>query len=95
LSKPSGAGKLREFTNLPGKEKILEMTERKFTQSQQNGRHRTRVTLRHGEVIALCRCWRSDRFPLCDGSHKEKQDNKGPAIIISDCDTPFRNGQGD
>ncbi|VDM56724.1 unnamed protein product [Angiostrongylus costaricensis] len=36
---------------------------------------------------AFCRCWRSDKFPYCDGSHskhnKEVGDNVGPLVIKS------------
>ena len=35
--------------------------------------------------IALCRCWKSKKFPYCDGSHREYNqisgDNVGPAIL--------------
>mmetsp|Transcript_11556 Transcript_11556/g.10478 ORF Transcript_11556/g.10478 Transcript_11556/m.10478 type:complete len:118 (+) Transcript_11556:58-411(+) len=35
--------------------------------------------------LVLCRCWRSSKFPYCDGSHvkhnKENDDNVGPLII--------------
>jgi CDGSH-type Zn-finger protein len=38
-----------------------------------------------GNTIALCRCWQSDKFPYCDGTHrkvnKETGDSVGPAII--------------
>lgn len=38
-----------------------------------------------GESTAFCRCWRSTKFPYCDGAHtkynKEHQDNVGPLII--------------
>jgi len=38
-----------------------------------------------GEKKAYCRCWKSKKFPLCDGSHnahnKETGDNVGPLII--------------
>ncbi|KAJ0406504.1 hypothetical protein P43SY_001435 [Pythium insidiosum] len=34
---------------------------------------------------AVCRCWKSKKFPLCDGSHlkhnKETGDNLGPVIL--------------
>ena len=33
----------------------------------------------------MCRCWKSKKFPYCDGSHvkhnKETGDNVGPLII--------------
>lgn len=33
----------------------------------------------------FCRCWRSKKFPYCDGSHnkynKEANDNVGPLIV--------------
>jgi CDGSH-type Zn-finger protein len=35
--------------------------------------------------LVMCRCWRSSKFPYCDGSHakhnKETGDNVGPLII--------------
>lgn len=38
-----------------------------------------------GNKSVFCRCWRSKKFPLCDGSHaahnKETGDNVGPLII--------------
>ena len=38
-----------------------------------------------GDKAAYCRCWRSKKFPLCDGSHnghnKETGDNVGPLIV--------------
>eukprot|EP01065_Artemidia_motanka_P007049 TRINITY_DN13465_c1_g1_i1.p3 TRINITY_DN13465_c1_g1~~TRINITY_DN13465_c1_g1_i1.p3 ORF type:complete len:109 (+),score=36.74 TRINITY_DN13465_c1_g1_i1:70-396(+) len=38
-----------------------------------------------GENVVLCRCWRSKKFPYCDGSHvqhnKETGDNVGPLIL--------------
>lgn len=37
-----------------------------------------------GKVV-MCRCWRSEKFPYCDGTHnkhnKETGDNVGPLII--------------
>ncbi|KAL4423585.1 hypothetical protein ABPG77_004625 [Micractinium sp. CCAP 211/92] len=34
---------------------------------------------------AYCRCWRSKKFPLCDGSHvahnKDTGDNVGPLLV--------------
>ncbi|KAK3726285.1 hypothetical protein QZH41_012713 [Actinostola sp. cb2023] len=38
-----------------------------------------------GEKGVFCRCWRSKKFPFCDGSHnthnKETGDNVGPLIV--------------
>ncbi|XP_064643534.1 CDGSH iron-sulfur domain-containing protein 2 homolog isoform X2 [Lineus longissimus] len=38
-----------------------------------------------GEKAAFCRCWRSKKFPYCDGSHNQHNknccDNVGPLII--------------
>uniref|UniRef100_A0A0P4VKB0 Putative conserved plasma membrane protein n=1 Tax=Rhodnius neglectus TaxID=72488 RepID=A0A0P4VKB0_9HEMI len=38
-----------------------------------------------GDSTAYCRCWRSSKFPLCDGSHSkhnaEHGDNVGPIVI--------------
>ena len=43
------------------------------------------ISIAPGEKIVLCRCWRSKKFPLCDGAHgpynKECGDNLGPAHI--------------
>ncbi|CAL1540910.1 unnamed protein product [Lymnaea stagnalis] len=41
-----------------------------------------------GDKIAFCRCWRSKKFPLCDGSHNqhnaEARDNVGPLLLRRD-----------
>lgn len=38
-----------------------------------------------GNKVVLCRCWKSKKFPYCDGSHtkhnKETGDNVGPLIL--------------
>ena len=38
--------------------------------------------------IAFCRCWKSSKYPLCDGAHKqhnqETGDNIGPIVIKKD-----------
>jgi len=40
-----------------------------------------------GKYVA-CRCWRSAKFPNCDGSHmkhnKETGDNVGPLVIVKE-----------
>jgi len=46
-------------------------------------------TVQAGELskplTAYCRCWRSETFPLCNGSHvkfnKETGDNVGPLLL--------------
>ena len=40
----------------------------------------TTVKLEKGEKIALCRCFKSKKFPYCDGSHRNEP-GKGPAIV--------------
>ncbi|XP_050425297.1 CDGSH iron-sulfur domain-containing protein 2 homolog [Adelges cooleyi] len=38
-----------------------------------------------GDSTAFCRCWRSSKFPYCDGAHAKynimHQDNVGPLLI--------------
>lgn len=38
-----------------------------------------------GDKKVFCRCWRSEKFPYCDGSHNkhndETGDNVGPLIV--------------
>ncbi|ESO93405.1 hypothetical protein LOTGIDRAFT_216266 [Lottia gigantea] len=38
-----------------------------------------------GDKVCYCRCWRSKKFPLCDGSHtkhnEETGDNVGPLVL--------------
>ncbi|CAF5091933.1 unnamed protein product, partial [Rotaria magnacalcarata] len=37
------------------------------------------------KTVSYCRCWKSKKFPLCDGSHnawnKETGDNVGPLVL--------------
>ena len=38
-----------------------------------------------GDKGVFCRCWKSEKFPYCDGSHnqhnEESGDNVGPLIV--------------
>ncbi|KAL5017816.1 hypothetical protein ScPMuIL_003538 [Solemya velum] len=38
-----------------------------------------------GNKVSYCRCWRSKKFPLCDGSHnkhnEDTHDNVGPLVL--------------
>ncbi|XP_064614377.1 CDGSH iron-sulfur domain-containing protein 2 homolog B-like [Liolophura sinensis] len=38
-----------------------------------------------GDKVSYCRCWRSKKFPLCDGTHNkhntETGDNVGPVVL--------------
>lgn len=38
-----------------------------------------------GDKTAYCRCWRSKKFPYCDGAHgkynRDHGDNTGPIVI--------------
>ncbi|DAZ94410.1 TPA: hypothetical protein N0F65_003439 [Lagenidium giganteum] len=40
---------------------------------------------KNGGKCVMCRCWKSKKFPYCDGSHtkhnKETGDNVGPLIV--------------
>eukprot|EP00465_Bigelowiella_longifila_P015836 CAMPEP_0185263348 /NCGR_PEP_ID=MMETSP1359-20130426/14274_1 /TAXON_ID=552665 /ORGANISM="Bigelowiella longifila, Strain CCMP242" /LENGTH=100 /DNA_ID=CAMNT_0027850811 /DNA_START=59 /DNA_END=361 /DNA_ORIENTATION=+ len=41
--------------------------------------------VKESKVAAYCRCWKSKKFPFCDGAHakhnKETGDNVGPLVI--------------
>ena len=45
----------------------------------------TMEKMQEGDKKVYCRCWKSDTFPFCDGSHmshnKETGDNVGPLIL--------------
>ena len=41
-------------------------------------------TLKPGDKKAFCRCWKSKKFPYCDGSHRnicEPNSALGPVVI--------------
>jgi CDGSH-type Zn-finger protein len=66
------------------------MPKHQHTTTHQSGHIRTSVTMRRGEVISLCRCWQSKNFPLCDGSHKYIEGEKGPVVIDVKCESDFQ-----
>jgi CDGSH-type Zn-finger protein len=42
------------------------------------------LDLKPGEKVAICRCWKSAKFPFCDGAHQKLNaagDNVGPALV--------------
>jgi CDGSH-type Zn-finger protein len=58
------------------------------------------VIVKPGNRLILCRCWKSNKFPYCDGAHKlhnkEFGDNIGPVIITCPSEiSPETTGDGD
>ena len=49
--------------------------------NEQNHPPREEITLEKNGRIALCRCWKSKKFPYCDGAHKQLAENVGPVIV--------------
>lgn len=52
-----------------------------FTTYEKNGRIRQLIKLQPGERVSLCRCYASQTFPFCDGSHKLTHSNIGPVVV--------------
>jgi len=51
----------------------------------------TKYIIKSYEKIIFCRCWKSKKFPFCDGSHRKDTikenkniDNMGPIIIYGE-----------
>ncbi|RME85601.1 MAG: CDGSH iron-sulfur domain-containing protein [Caldilineae bacterium] len=44
-------------------------------------------TIPQGKTVAFCRCWRSEKFPYCDGTHRkysaETGDNVAPVVVTA------------
>ena len=53
----------------------------KVTTEEHNGHLRTIVELEPGEQVSLCRCWKSAKFPLCDGTHKQLPGHVGSVRV--------------
>lgn len=53
--------------------------------NEQHYPQRHEIQIKPGERLSICRCWRSQKFPLCDGAHKAycagSKDMVGPAVI--------------
>jgi len=51
-------------------------------------KHEVEVTAE--KKVSLCRCWKSKKFPYCDGAHKahnqETGDNLGPVVVTVHAD---------
>ncbi|WP_324717925.1 CDGSH iron-sulfur domain-containing protein [Carboxydochorda subterranea] len=58
-----------------------------YTTEERNGHPRTTVKLEPGERVALCRCFQSKKFPLCDGTHRDVP-GKGPVIVEAPGEPP-------
>lgn len=54
-----------------------------------NAPDRHSQTLDNSEKVAFCRCWQSQNFPYCDGSHRkvneETGSNVGPVVVSCAC----------
>lgn len=50
-----------------------------------NLKHPAKEELKINKRTAICRCWQSKKFPICDGSHNEfneqNQQKLGPLIV--------------
>ena len=44
---------------------------------------KSKVSIKSGQTLVLCRCWKSNTFPYCDGSHRKDpiSNSQGPAVI--------------
>lgn len=51
-----------------------------YTNEQRGQFLRTTVTIKVGETVRLCRCFKSEEFPYCDGAHKSCP-GTGPVIV--------------
>jgi CDGSH-type Zn-finger protein len=49
--------------------------------AEKNGHIRHIVTIEPDEKVMLCRCYKSEKFPLCDLSHAKCEGEVGPVIV--------------
>ena len=53
-----------------------------------------RLTIVPGQKLVLCRCWKSKKFPICDGLHgthnRECGDNLGPVVVTAEAEKPVK-----
>ncbi len=54
------------------------MAQIETTGTKEHPRHL--VKLESGERVTLCRCFASEKFPFCDGHHKEIP-GRGPVLV--------------
>ncbi|MEW5766285.1 MAG: CDGSH iron-sulfur domain-containing protein [bacterium] len=48
---------------------------------ERSGYLRTTVQLESGEQVAMRRCFKSKKFPFCDGTHRQEPSNVGLVIV--------------
>ncbi len=51
------------------------------TSIEKEGHIRHIFKLRPSEKVFLCRCYKSETFPFCDGAHRKTADHFGPIIV--------------
>ena len=52
-----------------------------ITSAEKNGHIRHTVTIESDEKIMLCRCYKSEKFPICDISHAKCEGEVGHVIV--------------
>jgi CDGSH-type Zn-finger protein len=71
----------------PGMRKVVAARSLRSNLLNGDRKHEPKETkeLAQGDKFPACRCWQSNKFPMCDGSHakynKETGDNVGPLVV--------------